>query len=283
MHETHVEIDTINIAAGFYVEHARRALNAARLDQSALLGHIPETVEVRALAEAAAAPVETRHWFLVRNLGHRAAFDYELAEPRYSENPDLLSALVGAKAARRQAGVIADDSLSKRLARLVEIARRFEALKEDAKHHSLRELAGLRRVLLALDRSLRLDGLVFHLTLDEVASLRDPNVDALRATASRRREQAARLYETDSLPSAITVCDLEAVSAGGTVSARASGEVIRGTRVSGSRMLEARACVVSEAEVVPPSAIGQVVGIAAPLGRWREHCSFLEWSGRCRR
>ena len=249
VHETHVEIDTINIAAGFYVEHARRALNAARLDPSALLGHIPETVEVRALAEAAAAPVETRHWFLVRNLGHRAAFDYELAEPRYSENPDLLSALVGAKAARRQAGVIADDSLSKRLARLVEIARRFEALKEDAKHHSLRELAGLRRVLLALDRSLRLDGLVFHLTLDEVASLRDPNVDALRATASRRREQAARLYETDSLPSAITVCDLEAVSAGGTVSARASGEVIRGTRVSGSRMLEARACVVSEAEV----------------------------------
>jgi hypothetical protein len=105
VYETHVAIDTINIAAGFYVERARRALSAARFDPSAFLGHIPETVEVRALAEAAAARAETRHWFLVRSLGHRAAFDYELAEPRYSENPDLLSGLADTKAARPQAAI----------------------------------------------------------------------------------------------------------------------------------------------------------------------------------
>lgn len=81
LHETHVEVDIINIAAGFYVDHARRALSAARLDPTSFLGHIPETFEVRALAEAAAALPETRPWFLVRSLGHRAALDYELAEP----------------------------------------------------------------------------------------------------------------------------------------------------------------------------------------------------------
>jgi rhodanese-related sulfurtransferase/membrane protein insertase Oxa1/YidC/SpoIIIJ/phosphohistidine swiveling domain-containing protein len=249
VHETHVEIDIINIAAGFYVEHARRALSAAGLDASSFLGHMPETAEVHAFAEAAAAPAETRHWFLVRSLGHRAALDYELAEPRYSENADLLSALVDAKAARPQAAVTADDGLSKELARLVEIARRFETLKEDAKHHSVRELAALRRALLALDRNQRLGGLVFHLTLDEVAALQDRDVQTLRKTAVRRQEQARRLYETESLPSTLTAYELELISAGGTLSAPASSGVIRGTRVSGSCMLEARACVVSEAEV----------------------------------
>jgi phosphohistidine swiveling domain-containing protein len=249
VYDTHVEIDIINIAAGFYVEHARRELSAAGLDPSTFLGHIPETAEVRALAEAAAAPPETRHWFLVRSLGHRATFDYELAEPRYSENPDFLSGLIDAKGARPHAAVTADDRLSKRLARLVHIARRFEALKEDAKHHSLRELAGIRRALLALDRSLRFGGLIFYLTLDEIAALRDADINALRKTASDRRDRATRLYQTASLPSAVTVCDLEAISAGGSIPAAAGGGAIRGTRVSGSRVVEARACVVSESDV----------------------------------
>jgi phosphohistidine swiveling domain-containing protein len=110
-------------------------------------------------------------------------------------------------------------------------------------------LAALRRALLALDRNQRLGGLVFHLTLDEVAALQDRDVQTLRKTAVRRQEQARRLYETESLPSTLTAYELELISAGGTLSAPASSGVIRGTRVSGSCMLEARACVVSEAEV----------------------------------
>ena len=86
----------------------------------------------------------------------------------------------------------ADAGLSKRLAKLVGIARRFQALKEDAKHHSLRELAVLRRAVLALDRQLGLGGLVFHLTFDEIATVRGQETKALRAigTAPARRSGA---------------------------------------------------------------------------------------------
>ena len=78
VNETHVEVDMINIAANFYLDRARRKLSAAGLDPSSLLGHIPETFEGHAIAEAAAAPAESRHWFLIRGVGHRAPFDYEI-------------------------------------------------------------------------------------------------------------------------------------------------------------------------------------------------------------
>jgi phosphoenolpyruvate synthase/pyruvate phosphate dikinase len=96
---------------------------------------------------------------------------------------------------------------------------------------------------------LRLDGLVFYLALDEIATLRDVDPDALRATASRRREQTRRLREAPSPPAALSAGELEALSAGISVSERTSSGIIRGTRVSGSHMLEARACVVSDAAV----------------------------------
>src|SRR5262249_2839658 len=69
--DPHIEVDAVNIAANFYLDRARRALTEAGLDPSSYLGHIPETVESRALAEAATAPAESRHWFLVRSVGHR--------------------------------------------------------------------------------------------------------------------------------------------------------------------------------------------------------------------
>jgi rhodanese-related sulfurtransferase/membrane protein insertase Oxa1/YidC/SpoIIIJ/phosphohistidine swiveling domain-containing protein/molybdenum-dependent DNA-binding transcriptional regulator ModE len=296
-YETHVEVDAINIAANFYLDRARRELTAAGLDPSSFLGHIPETFEGHAIAEAAAAPAESRHWFLIRSIGHRAAFDYELAEPRYSENRDLLTGLVVAKGGMSRPAAPADEGLSKRLAKLVGIARRFQALKEDAKHHSLRELATLRRAVLALDRQLGLGGLVFHLTFDELAKMCSREAEALRSMALRRQDEAARLRTADSLSSALTPFELEAVSAGSAAGAHESGGVIRGTRVSGSRVVEARACVISEAEVEHCSVLvdfrdGDIIvapminpswlpyfsragGFVSEVGGWLSHTAIL--------
>jgi rhodanese-related sulfurtransferase/membrane protein insertase Oxa1/YidC/SpoIIIJ/phosphohistidine swiveling domain-containing protein len=256
VHETHVEVDAINIAANFYLERARRALGAAGLDPSSFLGHIPETFEGRSIAEAAAEPAERRHWFLVRTVGHRAAFDYELAEPRYAENLDLLSSMVDAKRVMSRPAGTTDEGLGKRLAAIVAVARRFETLKEDAKHHSLRELAVLRRAVLALDRQLGLGGSVFHLTFDEIAAGRCRDVEGLRETATLRREQAARMRKTDSPPATLTVFELESISAGGNSATRAGEGIIRGTRVSGSRVVEGPACVVSETEAERGNVLG---------------------------
>jgi phosphohistidine swiveling domain-containing protein/molybdenum-dependent DNA-binding transcriptional regulator ModE len=297
VHDTHVEVDTVNIAANFYLDRARRALIANGLDPSSLLGHIPETLEGKAIAEAAAVPAESRHWFLVRSVGHRAGFDYELSEPRYCENPDLLAGFADARGQTPGATGAQVAPLRKRLSRLVEIARRFQTLKEDAKHQSLRELAVLRRAVLALDRQLGLGGLVFHMTFEEIAGLLDQTGESIRATASRRCEEAARLHKTESLPSAVTVCDLEAVSAGSSPAAHERGGILGGTRVSGSRVVMARVRVISEADaergnligsfqdgdiIVAPMInpnwlpyFGRAGGFVSELGGWLSHTAIL--------
>jgi len=200
VHRTHVEIDAINIAAAFYLDRARSALSTAGLDPSSILGHMPETAEAHAIAEALAAPAESRRWFLLRSIGHRATFDYELAEPRYAETPDLLAGLVDAKCAAPRLRNADDAGLDSRLMKLVEVARRFETLKEDAKHHSLRELAVLRRAVLALDRQLGLGGLIFHLSLDELGTMGRHDVASLRELSRRTKGSNTRWRSVSEIP-----------------------------------------------------------------------------------
>ncbi|HEY4922389.1 MAG TPA: PEP/pyruvate-binding domain-containing protein [Xanthobacteraceae bacterium] len=295
--DTHVEVDIVNIAASFYLERARRGLSKAGLDPSSFLAHIPETLESHAIAEAAAAPAESRHWFLVRSVGHRATFDYELAEPRYAENPEALSLVVAAKGDLPHAGPAGDAALRKRLAALVAIARRFETLKEDAKHQSLRQLAVLRRAMLALDHHLGWGGLVFHLTFDEIATIRGRDVPALREVGLRRRDDTARLGREAPLPALLTVAAIEAASCGETVDAPAQDGAIRGTRVAGSHPVVGRARVVSEMDaergaVVGDFADGDVIvapminpnwlpffaragGFVSEVGGWLSHTAIL--------
>jgi rifampicin phosphotransferase len=297
VHRTHVEIDAINIAAAFYLDRARSALSTAGLDPSSILGHMPETAEAHAIAEALATPAESRRWFLLRSIGHRATFDYELAEPRYAETPDLLAGLVDAKCAAPRLRNADDAGFDRQLMKLVEVARRFETLKEDAKHHSLREIAVLRRAVLALDRQLGMGGLIFHLTFDELGTAGERDLGSLRELAARRRDQAARLRKTDALPPALTPYEIEAVSAGSTVAARKSDGVIRGTRVSGSRVIEGRACLVTEAEsehevalanfrdgdiivapMINPSWLpyfSRAAGFVSEVGGWLSHTAIL--------
>ena len=55
--DTHVAVDTINIAANFYLERARLALSAAGLDASSFLGHIPQTFESRDCSQFSDCPM----------------------------------------------------------------------------------------------------------------------------------------------------------------------------------------------------------------------------------
>ena len=99
--DTHVAVDVVNIAAAFYLDRARKVLSADAIDPSSLLGHIPETHEARAIAEINAAATKSRRWLLLKNFGHRAVLDYELAEPRYAEDINTLNRMI---AGRVQAG-----------------------------------------------------------------------------------------------------------------------------------------------------------------------------------
>ena len=244
--DTHVAVDVVNIAAGFYLDRARKVLSADAIDPSSLLGHIPETHEARAIAEINAAAAKSRRWLLLKNFGHRAVLDYELAEPRYAEDLNTLNRMVAGRVQAGRPSYQNTPALSKSQAKSVDIARRFQTLKEDAKHHSLSEMAVLRRAVMTLDRRFGLDGRVFWLRFDELLSLNGQNATRLRELARLRQEEAQRLRRCPSLPSVLLAHDLEAASAGDTSEKGSASNAIRGTRVSGSKVVEARAHVISE-------------------------------------
>ena len=246
VHDTHVAVDVVNIVASVYIDRARSALTAASIEPSSLLGHIPETFESQAIAEIAATQSKSRRWLLLKNFGHRAVLDYELAEPRYAEDLNTLNRMVAGREQAKRASYQETPVLSKSLARRVDVARRFQTLKEDAKHHSLREMAVLRRAILTLDRRFGLEGRVFYLNFDELLSLTGKNAVSLREIAGKRQDEALRLRKAAALPSTLTAHDLEASSAGDLSEMHALPDIIRGTHVSGSKTVQGRARVISE-------------------------------------
>jgi rifampicin phosphotransferase len=299
--ETRVEVDIVNIAASLFLELARRELAKRGLDPSSYLGHIPETYQAHAIADAARAPVERRLSLALEGMGHRAVLDYELAEPRYSENPSALVQLIElhlSAAPRQQEGqAVAESQLGTATARIVTIARRFQALKEDAKHHSLREVAVLRRAVLALDRRLELGGLSFFLHFDELLSLRQQSVDALRKVAIERRKSIERMLAMPPLAPILTVSELEMTSASGEAVHHDAHGVIRGTRVSGTGIVAGKARVVGDADaergasisgfengdiivasMIHPSWLpyfGRAGGFVCEVGGWLSHTAIL--------
>lgn len=297
VHDTHVAVDIINIAASVYTDAARRALASAKVEPSTLLGHIPETFESHAIAEIAATQSMSRRWLLLRNFGHRAILDYELAEPRYSEDLNTLERMIAGRAQAKRVGQQEMPVLAKALARRVDIARRFQTLKEDAKHHSLRELAILRRAILTLDGRFDLEGLAFYLTFDEVASLSAKTVASLREVAAKRHETAMRLRQAAALPATLTTHDLEAASAGDMHEMHATPNAVRGTRVAGGRIVEGRACVVTELDAEQGNPLdafrdGDIIvatminpawlpyfsragGLVSEVGGWLSHSAIL--------
>jgi phosphohistidine swiveling domain-containing protein len=268
------------------------------------------TAEQQAVRAALLVGPDWRLERLVSAIGHRAPFDYELAVPRYCERPDEIESVArrmldsdaglarsdGFDVRRRSAGRAAP--LPRALMDAAGRARRFELLKEDAKHHMLRELAGLRQLLLAIDRRLGLRGAVFELTLDEVELLNARTAVGWRQRAAVRRSEREALEAVPSLPPRLSVRDIETGSAGSAVAtAPVAAGALGGTRVAGSGVAAGRAIVVA-AEVaeaggeidgfengdiivcrmVPPSWLPYVLrsgGVVSELGGWLSHMAIV--------
>jgi phosphohistidine swiveling domain-containing protein len=302
--ETHAEVERVNIAARFLVDDARRRLEAAGADAPRLLATIPPTHLDQQLRRLQLAPAELREELTIEALGHRARLDYELAEPRYREDRAALEAavetalaaqwslLVGASRAR------ADElELPKGLEQVVRRARRFQTLKEDAKHHALREVAVIREMLLALDRKLGFGGAIFDLELDELLGLDDRGIAACRRSAAARGNAIQRLGAERPLGFALTVADVEAAALGVPDIAVANGDDLAGLRVAGLGLAEGRAIVVDAraaeagspitefadgdiivAPMIHPAWLPLVLragGVVAEVGGWLSHMSIV--------
>jgi phosphoenolpyruvate synthase/pyruvate phosphate dikinase len=223
--------------------------------------------------------------------------DYELAEPRYAEDINTLNRMTAGRVQAGRPSYQNTPALSKSQAKIVDVARRFQTLKEDAKHHSLSEMAVLRRAVMTLDRRFGLDGRIFWLRFDELLSLNGHNATPLRELSRDRQEQAQRLRHSPSLPSVLLAHDLEAASAGGTSDKQSESNAIRGIRVSGSKVVEGRAHLISEedaelgnpiegfcdgdiivAAMVNPAWLpyfGRAGGFVTEVGGWLSHPAIL--------
>jgi len=248
--ESHVEVDVINIAAALYLDQAKQKLVAQGFDPAQYLSSGFTTDFSRCLSESCLASGESRRTLLLTGAGHRAVLDYELAKPRYAERPELLEALCESQGTTRHKdsndpiNAISDEDT----VFAVQTARRFQTLKENAKHHSLRELAIMRRALLTLDGRFLLDGLVFYLTFDELLAQGGAGAIELRDLAQRRHRQAQAFRDVPPLPQVLTAADIERALTDGRDDVKGDDSVISGTRVSGSGVVEGRARVISAAE-----------------------------------
>jgi len=253
--EDYVQAEIVNLAAGFYLKQAEQALTKRGLSVVDHLAQMPATVVHQAMSmlpeiRAGRRPVEA----FLDVFGHRAPVDYELADPRYAEAPTLVDHLVSsARDAHLHASRPVDEQPlagEAALRLVVERARRFQALKEEAKHHCLRELALVRRLLVELDRRLQLDGGIFYLTVDEIDGADEPGALAahLKQIAARRADAAA-LQTVRPQPTEIAAADLETLGLPGRQNEDAGG-ALAGTLVAGAAPVEGRARVVADGEAV---------------------------------
>jgi rifampicin phosphotransferase len=261
--ETYAAVEAVNILSELFVLKAQEALRQADLDPGVHLAIAGDTFVSKVLAAAAAAPAPQRRDILLHNIGHRAAFDYELACPRHAEAPEDMERLTAGWAA---APAAPDDSaaLSAKARGLVEKARRFQRLKEDAKHMAMKDVAILRRMALAVDASLGLGGDVFWLTFGELLEAAGGSARELSALAARRKAQAELFRSVPGLPAQLTAGWLESASLSSAGADSGDGSALRGARVAGSQAVEGRARVVPDdvAEAggpIPDLAEGDIV------------------------
>ena len=289
--ETYAHVDVINIAASFYVTDARRALEGYVQDVNALLSHGGKTDLMRDSELALQSGVATRPIVLAQALGHRADFDYELACPRYAETPERLASMALAfsgksSASRAESPANLPPPARQALAR----ARIFQILKENAKNEAARELAVLRRLLIAIGKRFELGDLVFQLTLDEIIGLSGAD---LLMTARQRAAAVQTFAALDDLPREISAASIEAIGTARTPTAPCG--MVAGTRVSGSTPVEGRVRIVTNANfdtvmqqieqgdilvtrVVSPAWLplfSRLGGVVCEVGGWLSHTAIL--------
>lgn len=298
--DVYVQADIINLAANFYLRLAEQELQRRGLSAPTHLGQTDETIVHRAMAllpdiQAGSLPASR----FTDLFGHRAPIDYELAQPRYNEDSSLVDNLVklagatGANSPSRRKTLPAE-SRSSTLALSLDRAHKFQILKEEAKHHCLRDLSVIRRMLLELGKQMRLDDAIFYLTLEELPALRQPeSVAGLRKLATKRQQKSEILQKLGAMPSQLSLIQLEALQRDGASERQDHGSApLQGTIVAGDKAAVGRAHVIDDKQGLVDFADGDILvaryipseltpvlaragAIVTELGGWLSHTSIL--------
>ncbi|MEM7259031.1 MAG: PEP-utilizing enzyme, partial [Pseudomonadota bacterium] len=226
--------------------------------------------------------------------GHRAPTDYELAQPRYCEDQVLIDKQAAALNGR-QTSVVEPAMLDNKMLQIVvDRVRRFQALKEEAKHQCLREFYLIRRALLALDARCGLDSDIFYLTADEVSQLQDVSYHAIAKQIAQVRRVQAEKTSGFTPPAQITLGALEEYNP---MSKSSDKPVERNARLAGNRIAGQGAVsgvvhVIRDAAEVDKFREGEILvarmtdpswyplfplakGIVTEVGGWLSHAAIV--------
>ncbi len=296
---SYVTAERVNVTAEWFMSGARKRLSDAGLDPAVHLTPRGGAAS-RALEALSAKGVGAASGFLIL-MHHRALHDFEWSEERYGEDPRLVDALVSREAAQanpddRRPG----EGLKGILGATVQRACRLQALKEDAKHYALVDLAMARRVVWELGRRLGLEGhSVWSLEPQDVARLvrESDGVVVLPADLRIKIARAERLREAlegIELPTRLAPRDVESLGRQGLELEPPSGlpTALRGSRVAGSD--EAVGCVrvcgsaedldgfmpgeILVTRFTDPSwspVFGAAAGLVTEVGGWLSHAAIL--------
>ena len=217
---------TATLLAGFSLQRLEAALQKC-LDEtmakvlaskliSGLSGNL--TVETNEKLSQIATGELTLTDFL-KDYGHRAVNEFELAQPRWREDTTYLEQLVASfrqentetdtqvvqrveqrESAEEELSAILEEKagLRKQIESELDFTRRYMPFRETAKFYLMLGYEQIRRALLELDRRYQLDGGIFYLMPDELKQLIDGETfDKVIATRKKRRELMLQIEVPD--------------------------------------------------------------------------------------
>ena len=221
---------TATLLAGFSLQRLEAALQkcmnetAAKVLASRLISGISGnlTVETNEKLQQVAAGDLTLTDFL-KDYGHRAVGEFELAQPRWREDATYLEQVIASfqqdtseaggqqhlarqaeqrASAEQELSAILEDKASsrKQVESELEFTRRYMPFRETAKFYLMLGYEQIRRALLELDNRYELDGGIFYLGPDELGQLIDG--DDFGGTIATRRTQRELMLQLE-LPDVI--------------------------------------------------------------------------------
>lgn len=281
--ETYVEASAVNLLAALYAQVARREFDARGLGGKKF--DVPPTVATSMHSRLPSLPLADARRIFLAEFGHRATLDYELAQPRYSQDIRVadfaLTELRNATASKPAAKQPNDSPMEPKLVTHLTRAGRFQSLKEDAKHDVLRELAVLRDLIVAVGDRFGLGRDVFYLTLDEIEAMRESGRhSALMSLAQERRKDADIFLEAGALPVSLTLRDLETFEFDRASKPKSMGPgLLKGLVVSGAPPIEGRARVIAPADAERGCDLGELASDTIVVSRFIHPRWLTEVSG----
>ena len=296
---TYVQAQMINIAADFSLKLAQRELVQKKLNPAAYLSNISETVVHKAmllLPEIKAGKVPIADFLKI--FGHRSLYDFELANPRYNEDNSLVNTLVENASfySSSNKSELPQKIISKVVQVTIDRAKRFQTLKEEVKHLSLREFALIRKLLLELSQRLELDDGIFYFKLDEISKLKDKSFRQEAETRKKIHQQKIKFFNQLNPPTEITQKDLELFNLSESSSSKlktgANEENLQGTLVAGVAPIEGQVQIIQNDEDIHNFESGNILvtrfthpnwtplfpkakGVVTEIGGWLSHAAIV--------